>query len=340
MNRRLTFLLVFLAMVLFASAALAQDTIPPVAEEEPITAFVTIDLAAGHPLDPLIVSLNGGGEIEASIYGENCTGFIPENPTATLNWTGDVAFVEAFFYSDHDPVLVVETPSGDYLCNDDTNDHLLDPVLQINNPEQGRYNIWVGSYAPNQLLPGLLVLTTRPEVNIGTFALDNLIRREAIPEDLVEIHEVNIGKLVTQTAESDAGMVMDWRSEQELTHTVSVSGTVPAFDISTPGAMCNGFVHTLPDLVFNLSDSPDHLRIFFEGDGDATLMVQDPNGDIFCNDDHVAAENLNPVVDIPEPATGQYYVFVGRVQYEEEIDGVITVSGSVELNPAIFKGGE
>ncbi|MEZ4864278.1 MAG: hypothetical protein R3C14_23400 [Caldilineaceae bacterium] len=340
MNSRLTLLLVLGAMLLFAPAALAQSTIPTADADAPFTAFVTIDLTAGYPLDPLIVSLNGGGDVAASTYGESCTGFIPASPTVTLNWAGEADFVEAFFYSDHDPVLVVQTPSGDYLCNDDANDLLLDPVLQLNDPEQGRYNIWVGSYAPNQLLPGVLVLTTRPEVNIGTFSLGNLITRAAIPEDLVEGYEVNTGKLVTQTAAGRASTAVEWKSEEELTHTVTVSGTVPAFDIGTPDMMCNGFIHTLPDFVFNLSESPDHLRIFFEGDGDATLMVQDPAGAIYCNDDHVAGENLNPVVDIPAPATGQYYVFIGRVQIEQEIHGVMTVSGSVELKPAVLKGGE
>lgn len=357
MNKRVTLLLVLLGLVLFVPTALAQDATPtPAPEEEmsteemsteeipeadtPPAAFITIDLEAGYPLDPLVVSLNGGGNIPASVYGDLCSGFIAENPTVTLNWAGETDFVEAFFYSDHDPVLVVETPTGDYLCNDDANDLLLDPVLQLDNPEQGRYNIWVGSYAPNQLLPGLLVLTTRPEVNIGTFSLNNLINREPIPEDLVEVHEVSTGKLVTATTTLAADTIVDWSSEEELTHTLAVSGTVPAFDISTPEMMCNGFIHTLPDFVFNLNESPDHLRIFFEGDGDATLMVQDPAGSVFCNDDHLTGENLNPVVDIPEPAPGQYYVFVGRVQIDEEISGVMTVSGSVDLNPAILKGDE
>ncbi|MCB0188802.1 MAG: hypothetical protein KDE31_31245, partial [Caldilineaceae bacterium] len=293
-----------------------------------------------YPLDPLIVSLNGGGNIPASVYGELCNGFIAENPTVTLNWAGEADFVEAFFYSDHDPVLVVQTPSGEYLCNDDANDLLLDPVLWLEKPEPGRYNIWVGSYAPNQLLPGLLVLSTRPEINIGTFSLENLINREPIPEDLVEAEEVNTGKLVTDTSTLAADQIVDWNNEEELTHTVTVSGTVPAFDISTPDMMCNGFIHALPDFVFNLSETPDHLRIFFEGDGDATLMVEDPDGNIFCNDDHVAGENLNPVVDIPAPTVGQYYVFIGRVQMDEEIHGVMTVSGSVALNPAVLKGGQ
>jgi hypothetical protein len=341
-KRTLLLLLELVVLLLLAPTALAQNT--TTTGDEPMSAkpkaFVTLDLAAGFPLDPLIISLNGGGEVDASTYGATCVGFVAENPTVTLNWIGDTDFVEAFFYSDHDPVLVVETPTGDYLCNDDANNLLLDPVIELSNPEHGRYNIWVGSHAPDQLLPGVLVLTTRPEVNIGTFTLANLITRTSIPEDLVEAHEVNAGTLVTQTAEGAAAPTIEWRAEEELTHTLTVSGTVPAFDLSTPGVLCNGFIHTLPDFVFSLSDTPDQLRVFFEGDRDATILVQDPNGAHFCNDDHVTGENLNPVVDIPQPVTGQYYVFIGRVQIDEEISGVLTVSGAIELNPALLKGDE
>lgn len=336
MNRIFILLLMCATLLLPTPAAWAQNTPPTTAPN----AFVTIDLAAGFPLDPLIVSLNGGGAVDAGTFGETCVGFVAENPTVTVNWVGDTDFVEAFFYSDHDPVLVVETPAGDYLCNDDANNLLLDPVIELRDPAHGRYNIWVGSHAPGQLLPGVLVLTTRPEVNLGTFVLDDLITRASIPEDLVEAHEVNTGTLITQTAASEAATAVDWRGEEELTHTVTVSGTVPAFDLSTPGVMCNGFIHASPDFTFSLNEAPDQLQIFFEGDGDATLTVQDPTGAIFCNDDHVAGANLNPVVDIPAPTMGQYYVFIGRVQLAEEVNGLLTVSGSVAVNPAVLPGEE
>ncbi|MEZ4639472.1 MAG: hypothetical protein R2856_31690 [Caldilineaceae bacterium] len=161
-------------------------------------------------------------------------------------------------------MLVVETPSGEFLCNDDANEAILDPVVQIDDPEQGRYNIWVGSYDEGQLLPGLLVLTTRHEVNIGTFAPGNLITRHSVPENHVEAHEVNDDALPHRDAdEEDLAAVAstDWESgDDAITHTVTVSGTVPAFDVSTPGRFCNGFIHTLPDYVVNVTEEPVHLR--------------------------------------------------------------------------------
>ena len=146
----------------------------------------TIDLAAGFPLDPTFMSLNAGGEVDASILGLECRGFINAEPVVTVNWTGSAEFVEVFFVSDDDPTLVVLTPDGQVLCNDDANDHLLDPVVQIDNPVQGQYRIWAGSFNEGHLLPGILVLTTKPEVNLGTFNLSSFIERAQIPEVVAE----------------------------------------------------------------------------------------------------------------------------------------------------------
>ncbi|MEZ4639473.1 MAG: hypothetical protein R2873_21860 [Caldilineaceae bacterium] len=45
-------------------------------------------------------------------------------------------------------------------------------------------------------------------------------------------------------------------------------------------------------------------------------------------------------MDIPEPEQGLYYVFVGRVMLEDEIEGVLTVSESVEVSPKALTGEE
>ena len=126
-------------------------------------ALVTLDLAAGFPLDPTFMSLNGGGEVDASLLGPDCKGYINRNPVATVNWTGAADMLRAFFYSDSDSTLVVLTPDGKLVCNDNANEQLLDPVLDIKNPVPGKYRIWVGSAANRQRIPGILVLTTKPE---------------------------------------------------------------------------------------------------------------------------------------------------------------------------------
>jgi len=325
---------------------------------DPPTAFLTLDLAAGYPLDPFIVSLNGGGPIAANTLAEECTGYVSERPTITVNWSGEAEFVEAFFYSDHDPVLVVETPDGSYLCNDDANDQLLDPVVQIDAPAAGEYKIWVGSYDEAQLIPGVLVLTTRPEVNLGTFDLGGLVKRPAITENLVESEDVDRPSAPTTTitgtarltASVAATVTANTLSAESLpfTASVAVSGTIAAFEFpQEDDVICNGLLEATPSATFNWEGADASLHIFFESDTDATLYVAGPDGQVFCNDDSVDDEidnddievelNLNPMVTIENAAPGTYTVYVGRLEDTVVVDGVLTVSAAPDAKPALLK---
>ncbi|MEZ4707579.1 MAG: hypothetical protein R3A44_10250 [Caldilineaceae bacterium] len=325
--------------ILSATVTFAQSggqTIPPAAE--PSIAFITLNLEAGFPLDPMILSVNGGGDVDANTLDEKCAGYINPDPVVTLNWSGQAEFVEVFFFSDHDPTLVIQTPDGGYACNDDANDLLLDPSIQADNPPAGQYKIWVGSYAPEQLIPGFLVLTTKPDVNIGTLNIAELVKRELIAEDELEHHEANTAQSPAKAMKLQAEPAVEVDEEASITESLSVSGTVAAFGISVPGQFCNGFIHAEPDFAFNWQSDAEFLRIFFEGDDDATLFVEGPDGAIRCNDDVVAGENLNPVVDIEQPLSGQYYVFVGRLDLEAEVNGTLTVSQSANVQPKVLKG--
>lgn len=338
--KRVSALILLLSLgILSATVTFAQgggQTIPPV--EEPPIAFITLNLEAGFPLDPMILSVNGGGDVDASTLDAGCVGYINEDPVVTLNWSGTAEFVEVFFYSDHDPTLVIQTPDGAYACNDDANDLLLDPSIQANNPPAGEYKIWVGSYAAEQLIPGFLVLTTKPEINIGTLDIGGLVQRELIAEDELEQHEANAAASPAQAMKLRVAPPAEIAEEESITESLSVSGTVPAFGISVPGQLCNGFIHDEPDYSFSWQSDADFLRIFFEGDDDATLFVEGPDGAIRCNDDFVAGENLNPVVDIEQPLAGQYFVFVGRLDLEAEVNGTLTVSQSANVQPNVLQG--
>ena len=43
-----------------------------------------------------------------------------------------------------DVTLVVNTPSGEWLCSDDANG--TNPHIQVDQPQSGTYNIWIGTY--------------------------------------------------------------------------------------------------------------------------------------------------------------------------------------------------
>ncbi len=290
------------------------------------SAMVTLDLAAGFPLDPTFVSVNGGGEVDARLLGHGCTGNIHRQPVVNVNWTGEADRVRAFFYSDGDPTLVVLTPDGKLLCNDNAHDGLLDPFIEIEKPVQGMYRIWVGSAARNQLIPGVLVLTTKPSVDLGTFELGKLIKRPSIPQqvarpaaDMAAAPQAPAARLLKAVPALKPG------DRQPLA--VTAEGEAPLFRMpEAAGKGCAGLVASTPSYSFTWSGKTANLRIAFEGDADATLMVVGQNSRlVLCNDD-AAANNLNPAIDIPDPAEDTYLVFVGRIDPNKAVNGTLTVA--------------
>ncbi len=99
-------------------------------------AFIAISPQAGFPLDPFLVSLQGGGPVDASTVSDGCNGFVAEAPAVTVDYQGEADLLRAFFLSNGDTTLVVQTPDGDFLCNDDTHPLLLDPSIVITAPVQ------------------------------------------------------------------------------------------------------------------------------------------------------------------------------------------------------------
>lgn len=300
-----------------------------------VTGLITIDLAAGFPLDPTFVSVNGGGEVDASILGEACSGFINTSPVVTVNWTGEAELVKAFFVSDSDSTLVVLTPDGQVLCNDDAGENLLDPLVELASPAVGQYRIWIGSYAKSQLIPGILVLSTRSDVGLGSFALASFIKRPLISE----IAAKPARKAMTETLASGAVSLRAKlpalaAGQEPLRQSMAVEGTAPAFEVDFGGALCNGFLSEAPDYVFDWSGQADSLRFWFEGDGDATLLVLTPDQQALCNDDALAGSNVNPLIEIADPGEGQYSVYVGRVQLDKPIEGELVITDSATVQPA------
>ena len=339
MKRTTLFIVIAILALLMATAALAQES--DASDDAAPAAYITLNLDAGHPLDPFLVSVNGGGDVAASTLSPECAGYISEDPTVALNWTGEADFLEAFFYSDHDPVLVIETPDGEYLCNDDAHAQLLDPVVQIDEPAPGPYSIWVGASDEGHLLPGILVLTTRPDLNVGTFALGELVRRGSIPEEPVELEDLQdeAGALLEAIEAIDIEAVALEPGMDAVSQDVTSDGEIPAFEAPTNNLSCTGFVADTPDYVFEWSGETELLRLFFEGDGDATLIVATPESGFVCNDDSHAHGTLNPLVDLSNPAEGRYSVFVGHVNPTEPVSGSLTIIESSEAAPAVLEAG-
>lgn len=343
MRKATVLLLALLLAVLGGSAALAQTDAGD--DEAAPAAFLTMNLKAGFPLDPFVVSLNGGGEVDASTLDAECAGFITEAPTFAVNWEGEVDAFDIFYHSDFDPTLVLQLPDGSYLCNDDASDNLLDPEILVESPEGGQYNLWVGSFDEGQIIPGLLVITANRTVSVNDFDPGMLVKRTTIVDDVqpanvvgAEAVQANLtGGAAARTTRA-LELVPDVEivgGDTPITATLVAEGETPIFTIlhqDDNGTVCGGLVSgAAPEFIFSYSGDTEDLRIFFEGSADASLVVVGQDI-VLCSDDSEDGENGNPVIDVFNPS-GLYGVWIGRFDHTEPITGTLTIVETTDVAP-------
>lgn len=124
-------------------------------------------VAPGFMPDPQVLSGTAGGAMQASQMSPNCRGFVASTPNHILTTTGNFAGLRLVGSAAQDTTLVVRTPAGTFLCDDDGGGNF-NPLIQGPAPA-GTYQIWVGSYAAGQAIPYRLAITERPQLNAQGF---------------------------------------------------------------------------------------------------------------------------------------------------------------------------
>jgi hypothetical protein len=275
-----------LSLAVAAGAAFAQGkggAAPPGPNVTEPARYETIDLRAGFTPDPREVRVEAGGELDASVLGGDCVGWIDATRAdVTVNYAAADAPLAFLGESRADTTLVVRAPDGTWLCNDDFQG--LNPGIIIPRPASGEYRIWVGTF--NQGRPEAAVLrisgaaaggggggpNTREAARYATVALSSGF--------MPDPHEVRVeagGELDAGAARLGQGCV-GWidatRADVTLTYT---AGTLP-------------------------------LIITADSRADTTLVILGPDGRWSCNDDF---QGLNPGVVFRRPASGEYRIWVG-----------------------------
>lgn len=149
-------ILTLLASIVMTTTVFAQDTLDPAAESN----YGAYLLQQGFLPDPFIISVASGGAIDASTTGaEGCVGFTTSQPDLTVDYEGAGEGLRIFFVGAGDTTLIVADPSGAFNCNDDGPNGTVDPVVDIISPAEGTYSIWIGSYTPEESVPGYLMFT-------------------------------------------------------------------------------------------------------------------------------------------------------------------------------------
>lgn len=119
-------------------------------------AFGTVALVSGYTPDPHTVQIAAGGGYEASqLPAAGCTGFIASAPDYRVNYTAGSLPLIFSAASESDTTLVVNTPDGQWHCDDDSGEGL-NPSIRFNGPQSGQYDVWVGTYAAGALANSVL----------------------------------------------------------------------------------------------------------------------------------------------------------------------------------------
>lgn len=92
------------------------------------------------------------------------------------------------------------------------------------------------------------------------------------------------------------------------------------------GAGCRGYTDARPNVIIRFSGATSFLRFFARSQTDVTLIVHEPGGRFFCNDDAVPGRNHQPQVDLYQPRPGQYDVWIGTHTPSEETRATLFVT--------------
>ena len=105
-----------------------------------------------------------GGPVDVSRLnlGPECTGYASLAPDFRLHWTGNTDDLTIFFETDQpgsDTVLIINTASGTWVCNDDAHDNTLNPMVRLRGQPAGQFDIWVATYRSGDFVPGKVTVT-------------------------------------------------------------------------------------------------------------------------------------------------------------------------------------
>lgn len=248
------------------------------------------------------IDLVAGGDLFASEQiGGDCFGLISDAPQYRLQYEAGSDTLAISAISLADTTLVVNDPSGNWVCNDDFQE--LNPAVFIDAPVSGQYDIWVGTFG---------------ETADATLYFDEYDAAEA-------------------PAAVSGAMMPDFNLEPTFgsedlpggfgSHSIDLvaGGEIDAYaalgDISDYG--CVGNIAEAPDFRFNYTGSGP-LTISVTSVDDTTLVVNDPTGAWNCDDDSVG---FDPEVFFASAMPGQYDVWVGTFG-TDLADATLTIAES------------
>ena len=99
-------------------------------------------LAAGFTPDPYTVSVEGGGDIQASArLGDECASHISAAPSFSLTYNAGTFPLSIEAQGSDNIALLIRAPDGVWHCETAAGSR---PLTTFNPPQSGQYDVWLG----------------------------------------------------------------------------------------------------------------------------------------------------------------------------------------------------
>lgn len=230
------------------------------------------------------------------LSGPTCSGYLEPAATAdlTLGGSGPIGITAT---AEMDLVLAVQTPAGDWFCSDDADG--FNPGVQIDQPEPGRYRVWVGVFGETMDAVEATLAVARGEIVVtqpDEFGMD-----------------LDLGDPFSEGVYSGQGLQEAGRAATTLTAPTGGSPQTAEVqasgEIESPvaGPACSGFLSADPTAA--LTAAGDVSVSARSDDADLVLVIRTSDGQWFCSDD--ADASSNPRIDLSGLSGGLSRIWVG-----------------------------
>lgn len=268
--------------------------------------FGRTSLSPGFTPDPFRVSVVSGGALNVPTLNlaSGCVGYATSDPDYILDLTSSTSFLAIYNEGEGDTGLVVNAPDGAWHCDDDSHSGT-NPLVSFSNAPSGQYDIWVTSYSVGDNISGTLHVTELSSLaggstsSTGTLSIggstSNFGRTSLSPGFTPDPFQVSI-----------------------------VSGgnlNVAAMNLASG---CVGYATSDPDYIIDLSGVMAYLEIYNEGEGDTGLVINDPNGNWYCDDD--SHTGTDPKISLNKASAGQYDIWVTSYSSGDSLRGTLSVT--------------
>ena len=124
-------------------------------------------VAPGFIPDPQVLAGTAGGTMAANQMNSACRGYVTSTPNHIVNVTGNFSTLRLIGSAAGDTTLVVRTPTGAFLCDDDGGGNR-NPLVQGAFPA-GSYQVWVGTWSSGESVPYRVGISEMAHINATNF---------------------------------------------------------------------------------------------------------------------------------------------------------------------------